>query len=155
MFLWHVWQMCRFWPIRGQQRLKPHPLLLRSKNQDVVSRESGAVVRQQGPEFNCSWGPGAFWSLHVLPVPMWDSKLTWGVCGCLILYVSPVLSPRNYRIREPRVMRQRKRTTKARESLKWLKTDRACVRLPGFRRGCCMFYFRTSGSRQSQPVCSE
>lgn len=95
------------------------------------------------------------WSLHVLPVPMWDSKLTLGVFGCLFLYVSPVMSPRNYRIRDTRVRRQRKRTTKARESLKWLKTDRACVRLPGFRQGCCMFYFRTSGSRQPQPVCSE
>lgn len=93
MLLWHVWQMCRFWPITGQQRLKPHPLLLWSKNQDVESRESGAVVWQQGPEFNCFWGPGAFWTLHLLIVPMWDSKLTLDVCGCLFLDVSSMMSP--------------------------------------------------------------
>lgn len=79
----------------------------------IILREGGAVVRQQGPGFNCCWGLGAFlcgvrmFSLCQCETRNWPSTFV-----AVYFYVSPTRSPRNYRTRDTRVIKRRKRNDK-------------------------------------------
>lgn len=70
----------------------PIPAVEQKPRRGIKGERRGGTARSRVQLFLGARGLFV-WRLHVLPVPMWDSKLTLGACGCLFLYVRPMMSP--------------------------------------------------------------